>query len=264
MIANSYKYLCSIYFLCLMSALLSLCFLNANLAQAQGQQSELDTLDAYEAYLDDGHTLHQAEAHQRIDDLTAAETKRKAAQKTAAKVEAERAKKAVQAEIDVEYRELVQATQEWLITRIYTVGMTQADLFAPLGYAHRSGITQVLKKSRLLLVDTLKIMILTSTYNGTVTHPTGSISIDISRTVKTMQQCDELLAALRQIDPRPEGITWAQVSQDWGFSSRGNGRQEFKSNEIPLSFFIRMARLYGANKFECKTESGLSLRLEIN
>ncbi len=46
---------------------------------------ELDTLEAYEAYLEDGHNLHQAEAHQRIDDLTAAETKRKAEQKAEGK-----------------------------------------------------------------------------------------------------------------------------------------------------------------------------------
>ena len=57
---------------------------------------ELDNLDAYESYLDDGYTVYQAEAHQRIHDLTAADTKRKAEQKTKEKAAA--AKKAKEEE----------------------------------------------------------------------------------------------------------------------------------------------------------------------
>lgn len=166
----------------------------------------------------------------------------------------------------VEYIALVKATQRWLIQTFSTAGLTQADLFAPLGFADRSGISRILKKTRMSLLDTVKIMVLAKTYSGSVSDEIGSLSIAISPKVKTMQQCDELLAALRKTDPRPPGVTWAKVSQDLGYSpsSLVGGRLAFTRDETPLAFFIQLARLYGAGKFECKTESGLWLRLEIN
>ncbi|MFN0176642.1 MAG: SUMF1/EgtB/PvdO family nonheme iron enzyme [Saprospiraceae bacterium] len=69
---------------------------------------KLNTLVAYENYLDEGHTLHQDEAHQRIHDLTEAETERRAEQKAKEKAakkaeEEKRARLATEAQREKEH-----------------------------------------------------------------------------------------------------------------------------------------------------------------
>ena len=73
--------------------------------------TELNTLEAYENYLDDGHTLHQTEARQQVHDLTADELKRKAEQKWSEKRERE-AKEAAAARAEAERLQQVREAAE--------------------------------------------------------------------------------------------------------------------------------------------------------
>lgn len=66
------------------------------------------SLEAYEAYLDDGYALHEAEAHQRIQELTEEEAEQKASKKAVEKrlaalaAEAQRAKEAARKKAEQE------------------------------------------------------------------------------------------------------------------------------------------------------------------
>ena len=164
----------------------------------------------------------------------------------------------------MKYETLLQDVQERLVEIIYQAGLVKSDLVEPLGFASRSSVGRELTKVRTSFRSTLQIMVLTKNRRLQAGGKGERFTVTTTN-VNTLPDCEEVLNALRAINPLPEGVSWGQVSADMGFTSRMAAHWSFKKNDTPVIFFIQLLRLYPqiGGYLEVTTEGDKTLRIEV-